>query len=108
MTSPEENHIEETLAQQALLLFYELASDNLPPAQVHQFNAEFPDHGFTETDVPDDSWQELTGFAVDAQSFVQVLVGIEKVPGQAPYVLAKILLSRSVDDKQCHVQWLPE
>lgn len=106
--SPENQWLsEEETIDQAAEIFYELASDNLPEAVIHRFNAEFPEHGYFESDEADESWAELGVLPDEVEPLLQIEVGIEKPGGKAPFMLAKVLISRDPEEKFCHIEWLP-
>ena len=98
---------EDEAADLALEIFYELASDNLPENEIHRFNAEYPDHGYLETDQPAADWVELVNFEPDPNGFIQINIGIEKEEG-VTHRLATILFSLDEEEKFCHIEWLPD
>lgn len=98
---------EDAIIDQAAEIFYELASDNLPEAVIHRFNAEFPEFGYFESDEVDESWAELGALPEVVDALLQVEIGIEKPNNTAPFVLAKMLISRDPEEKFCHIEWLP-
>lgn len=57
-------------------IFLEMAPDNLEPADVILFTAQFDDRGAAEIVEVGDDWDEQVGFEVDKEVFTEVRIGL--------------------------------
>lgn len=97
----------DSLLDTAMELFMTLASDNLPPEEIARFNASFNTQGqMAEVDLGDD-WDGDVGFAVTEEEFGEVWVGLVDQDEAFTHLFARLLISRSNEDKFCHIEWLP-
>lgn len=87
-------------------IFLEMAPDNLEPADVILFTAQFDDRGAAElVDISDD-WPEQTGFDIDKELFAEVRIGLVNEENDVlDDVFARMLISLDPDDKSCHILW---
>jgi len=89
MSMNDEMHSVEELLDTALELFMELASL------------------LAETD-PADDWEADVGFAVSDTDYAEIWVGLGNEEQEYEHLFARMLLSRRVDEKFCHIEWLPQ
>ncbi|MGR5341379.1 HI1450 family dsDNA-mimic protein [Vibrio astriarenae] len=86
-------------------IFLEMAPDNLEPADVILFTAQFDDRGAAEVVETGDDWVEHVGFEVD-DTFAEVCIGLVNEADDAlDDVFARMLVSRDPDNKFCHMLW---
>ncbi|MET1280539.1 HI1450 family dsDNA-mimic protein [Vibrio navarrensis] len=87
-------------------IFLEMAPDNLEPADVILFTAQFDDRGAAElVDVASD-WPSHVGFDVDDEVYAEVLIGLVNEENDIlDDVFARMLISRDPDQKFCHILW---
>ncbi|WP_114808465.1 HI1450 family dsDNA-mimic protein [Vibrio cholerae] len=87
-------------------IFLEMAPDNLEPADVILFTAQFDDRGAAElVDVGDD-WDDQVGFDVDKEIYAEVCIGLVNEENDVlDDVFARMLISRDPDQKFCHMLW---
>ncbi|MCV5951578.1 HI1450 family dsDNA-mimic protein, partial [Escherichia coli] len=57
-------------------IFLEMASDNLEPADVILFTAQFEDRGAAELVETGEDWVEHVGFEVDKEVYAEVRIGL--------------------------------
>ena len=108
MSLNDEMHSVEELLDTALELFMELASDNLPEQEIALFNQAFNDRGLLAETDPDDDWEADVGFAVSDAEYAEIWVGLGNAEQEYEHLFARMLLSRRVDEKLCHIEWLPQ
>ncbi|MEI8634375.1 HI1450 family dsDNA-mimic protein [Vibrio sp. PP-XX7] len=87
-------------------IFLEMAPDNLEPADIILFTAQFDDRGAAELiDVADD-WSAEVGFDVDKTTYAEVHIGLVNKENDAlDDIFARMLISRDPDQKFCHIFW---
>ncbi|MGY5584787.1 HI1450 family dsDNA-mimic protein [Vibrio cincinnatiensis] len=87
-------------------IFLEMAADNLEPADVILFTAQFDDRGAAEVvDIAPD-WDAEVGFAIDRERYTEVRIGlVNEVNDELDDVFASLLLSRDPEQKSCHIRW---
>jgi hypothetical protein len=108
MSLNDEMHSVEELLDTALELFMELASDNLPEQEIALFNQAFNDRGLLAETDPADDWEADVGFAVSDAEYAEIWVGLGNAEQDYEHLFARMLLSRRVDEKFCHIEWLPQ
>lgn len=87
-------------------IFLEMAPDNLEPADVILFTAQFEDRGAAEIVEVGDDWDEQVGFEVDKEMFAEVRIGlVDEENDVLDDVFARMLISRDPDQKSCHMLW---
>lgn len=87
-------------------IFLEMAPDNLEPADVILFTAQFEDRGAAEIVEVGDDWEEQVGFEVDKEMFAEVRIGlVDEENDVLDDVFARMLISRDPDQKSCHMLW---
>lgn len=95
------------LLDTAMTLFLELASDNLPADEIARFNALYNEQGLmAEVELGDD-WEADVGFAVNEEEYAEVWIGLVNESEEFTHLFARLLLSRSDEEKFCHIEWLP-
>ncbi|WNJ95297.1 HI1450 family dsDNA-mimic protein [Vibrio ruber] len=87
-------------------IFLEMAPDNLEPADIILFTAQFDDRGAAElVDVKDD-WNNQVGFDVDKETYAEVHIGLVNEENDTlDDVFARMLISRDPEHKFCHIFW---
>ncbi len=87
-------------------IFLEMAPDNLEPADIILFTAQFDDRGAAElVDVKDD-WSDQVGFEVDKDTYAEVNIGLVNEENDTlDDVFARMLISRDPEHKFCHIFW---
>ncbi|MDW6092806.1 HI1450 family dsDNA-mimic protein [Vibrio rhizosphaerae] len=87
-------------------IFLEMAPDNLEPADIILFTAQFDERGAAElVDVKDD-WSEQVGFDVDKETYAEVNIGLVNEENDTlDDVFARMLISRDPAQKFCHIFW---
>ncbi|SHF07211.1 HI1450 family dsDNA-mimic protein [Vibrio gazogenes] len=87
-------------------IFLEMAPDNLEPADIILFTAQFDDRGAAElVDVKDD-WSDQVGFEVDKETYAEVNIGLVNEENDTlDDVFARMLISRDPEHKFCHIFW---
>ncbi|MBL0605629.1 YciU family protein [Aeromonas caviae] len=108
MSLNDEMHSVEELLDTALELFMELASDNLPEQEIVRFNQEFNDRGLLAETDPADDWAADVGFEVSDADYAEIWVGLGNEQEEYEHLFARMLLSRRIDEKFCHIEWLPQ
>ncbi|UJF17773.1 HI1450 family dsDNA-mimic protein [Vibrio sp. SS-MA-C1-2] len=87
-------------------IFLEMAPDNLEPADVILFTAQFDDRGAAEMVEVNNDWEQHVGFEVDKDLFGEVRIGLVNEENDVlDDVFARLLISRETDKKYCHVLW---
>lgn len=84
-------------------IFLEMAPDNLEPADVILFTAQFDDRGAAEIVEVGDDWDEQVGFEVDKEVFTEVRIGLVNEENDVlDDVFARMLISRDPDQSLSH------
>lgn len=105
MLNTENDWNDDELIDNAYDIFLELASDNLDPADIILFNLQFEDRGAAElVDVATD-WGSEMGIPANNDLYAEVVIGLVNEQDEIDDVFARILLNRSKDMKECHIQW---
>lgn len=105
MLNAENDWNDDELIDNAYDIFLELASDNLEPADIILFNLQFEDRGAAElVDVATD-WGSEMGIPANNDLYAEVVIGLVNEQDEIDDVFARILLNRSKDMKECHIQW---
>lgn len=105
MLNAENDWNDDELIDNAYDIFLELASDNLDPADIILFNLQFEDRGAAElVDVATD-WGSEMGIPANNDLYAEVVIGLVNEQDEIDDVFARILLNRSKDMKECHIQW---
>ncbi len=87
-------------------IFLEMAPENLEPADVILFTAQFEDRGAAELVETGDDWAEHVGFDVDKEVYAEVRIGlVNEEDDVLDDVFARMLISRDPDNKFCHMLW---
>ncbi|MCK6265105.1 HI1450 family dsDNA-mimic protein [Vibrio sp. ZSDE26] len=87
-------------------IFLEMAPDNLEPADVIIFTAQFEDRGAAELVETGDDWGSHVGFDVDKEVYAEVRIGLVNEENDTlDDVFARMLVSRDPDNKFCHMLW---
>ncbi len=87
-------------------IFLEMAPDNLEPADVILFTAQFDDRGAAELVEVGDDWEEQVGFEVDKETYAEVRIGlVNEANDELDDVFARMLISLDPDNKACHMMW---
>lgn len=87
-------------------IFLEMAPDNLEPADVIIFTAQFEDRGAAELVETGDDWVSHVGFDVDKEVYAEVRIGLVNEENDVlDDVFARMLVSRDPDHKFCHMLW---
>ncbi len=87
-------------------IFLEMAPDNLEPADVILFTAQFDDRGAAELVEVGDDWEEQVGFEVDKEIYAEVRIGlVNEANDELDDVFARMLISLDPDNKACHMMW---
>ncbi|MGR5361032.1 HI1450 family dsDNA-mimic protein [Vibrio mediterranei] len=86
-------------------IFLEMAPDNLEPADVILFTAQFDDRGAAEVVETGSDWAEQVGFDVD-ETYAEVRIGlVNEEDDILDDVFARLLVSRDPENKFCHILW---
>ncbi|NLS12986.1 YciU family protein [Vibrio sp. SM6] len=87
-------------------IFLEMAPDNLEPADVILFTAQFEDRGAAEWVETGDDWEAHTGFEVDKERYAEIRIGlVNEANDELDDVFARMLISRDPDEKSCFMLW---
>ncbi|MGF1698008.1 HI1450 family dsDNA-mimic protein [Vibrio lamellibrachiae] len=87
-------------------IFLEMAPDNLEPADVILFTAQFEDRGAAELVETGDDWGQHVGFDVDKEVFAEIRIGLVNEESDVlDDVFARMLVSRDPENKFCHMLW---
>ena len=87
-------------------IFLEMAPDNLEPADVILFTAQFEDRGAAELVETGEDWVEHVGFEIDKEVYAEVRIGLVNEENDVlDDVFARMLISRDSDHKFCHMLW---
>lgn len=87
-------------------IFLEMAPDNLEPADVILFTAQFDDRGAAELVEVGNDWDEQVGFEVDKEIYAEVRIGlVNEANDELDDVFARMLISLDPDNKACHMMW---
>ncbi|WP_375754122.1 HI1450 family dsDNA-mimic protein [Vibrio sp. HN007] len=106
MTENEELMSYDDVIDTAYDIFLEMAPDNLEPADVIIFTAQFEDRGAAELVETGDDWQAEVGFVVDKEVYAEVRIGlVNEDSDELDEVFARMLVSRDPDHKFCHMFW---
>ncbi|MDD1780859.1 HI1450 family dsDNA-mimic protein [Enterovibrio sp. ZSDZ35] len=95
--------IDETL-ETAFDIFYEMAEDNLDYDDLLAYQARFDEEGAGIAVDALDDWDNLVGFDVDRDVFVEVRIGLA-ANDTLNDVLLRMLISRDPEQKFCHMLW---
>lgn len=87
-------------------IFLEMAEDNLEPADVLLFVAQFDERGAAEVVDISDDWDAEVGFSVDKERYAEICIGLVNESNDVlDDVFARLLLSRDPEQKFCHIRW---
>ncbi|MGC9422608.1 MULTISPECIES: HI1450 family dsDNA-mimic protein [Vibrio] len=87
-------------------IFLEMAEDNLEPADVLLFVAQFDERGAAEVVDISDDWDAEVGFSVDKERYAEIRIGlVNETNDVLDDVFASLLLSRDPTHKSCHIRW---
>jgi hypothetical protein len=87
-------------------IFLEMAADNLEPADVLIFTAQFDDRGAAELVEVADDWSSEVGFDVDKTTYAEIHIGLVNEESDAlDDIFARMLVSRDPSQKFCHIFW---
>ena len=90
-------------------IFLEMAPDNLEPADVILFTAQFEDRGAAELVEMGDDWVEHVSFEIDKEVkevYAEVRIGLVNEENDVlDDVFARMLISRDPEHKFCHMLW---
>ncbi len=87
-------------------IFLEMAPDNLEPADVILFTAQFDDRGAAELVEVGNDWDEQVGFEVNKETYAEVRIGlVNEANDELDDVFARMLISLDPDNKACHMMW---
>lgn len=87
-------------------IFLEMAEDNLEPADVILFTAQFDDRGAAEAVALGTDWVEHTGFEVDDEHYAEIRIGlVNEANDELDDVFARLLVSLDPEHKFCHALW---
>lgn len=87
-------------------IFLEMAPDNLEPADVILFTAQFEDRGAAELVETGDDWVQEVGFEVDKEVYAEIRIGlVNETDDVLDDVFARLLISRDPDNRSCHALW---
>lgn len=87
-------------------IFLEMAADNLEPADVILFTAQFDERGAAELVETGDDWSQHVGFDIDKNRYAEVRIGLVNEDSDIlDDVFARLLISRDTEHKFCHVLW---
>jgi len=87
-------------------IFLEMAPDNLEPADVILFTAQFDDRGAAELVEVGNDWDDQVGFEVDKEIYAEVRIGlVNEANDELDDVFARMLISLDPDNKACHMMW---
>ncbi len=87
-------------------IFLEMAADNLEPADVILFTAQFEDRGAAELVETGNDWSSHVGFEVDKSVYAEIKIGlVNQENDELDDVFARMLISRDPDNKFCHILW---
>src|SRR5438128_2721774 len=92
------------LAEQSV---YEQAENNLLPERLNEMRSAAGSLLFVAGRYPSPGWQEIVGFVPDNDFHYEVTVGIAVEPGEPPNLLAKVLVSRDIEEDLCFIHWNP-
>lgn len=85
-------------------IFLEMAPDNLEPADVILFTAQFEDRGAAELVETGEDWVEHVGFEVDKEVYAEVRIGLVNEENDVlDDVFARMLISRDPEHKFCQI-----
>jgi uncharacterized protein YciU (UPF0263 family) len=87
-------------------IFLEMAPDNLEPADVILFTAQFEERGAAELVETGEDWSSEVGFEVDKEIYAEVRIGlVDDKSDVLDDVFARMLVSRTPEHKFCHIFW---
>lgn len=87
-------------------IFLEMAPDNLEPADVILFTAQFEERGAAELVETGDDWSSEVGFDVNKNTYAEVRIGLVNDESDIlDDVFARLLVSRTPEHKFCHIFW---
>ncbi len=87
-------------------IFLEMAPDNLEPADVLLFTAQFEERGAAELVETGDDWVQHTGFDASGEQYAEVRIGLVNESNDVlDDVFARLLISRDPENKYCHILW---
>ena len=87
-------------------IFLEMAPDNLEPADIILFTAQFEDRGAAELVETGEVWVEHVGFEIDKEVYAEVRIGLVNEDDDVLNdVFTRMLISRDPDHKFCHMLW---
>lgn len=111
MTDDTQWTIDETI-EIAMSIFTEMAPDNLPVELIHLFNESFSEDGYVGYDLPGEDWQDFPDVDPEVKTnpdnFLEILIGLEPAENRAETHFAKLLVCRNKNEKDIHIDWLPE
>ncbi len=87
-------------------IFLEMAQDNLEPADVILFTAQFEERGAAEIVETGKDWQADVRFDVSGEDYAEVRIGlVNEANDELDDVFARLLISRDPEHKFCHIFW---
>ncbi|MGW8391384.1 DUF440 family protein [Pseudoduganella sp. HUAS MS19] len=86
---------------------YEQAENALSPERFTEMRDAAGSSLFVAGNFPSQNWEKIAGFAPDNEFHYEVTIGIGVDPGEPPNILAKVLISRDVEEDFCLIQGAP-
>ncbi|MDP5253540.1 MULTISPECIES: HI1450 family dsDNA-mimic protein [unclassified Vibrio] len=87
-------------------IFLEMAPDNLEPADVIIFTAQFEERGAAELVETGADWPQHVGFDTADEQYAEVRIGlVNEDNDELDDVFARLLISRDPEQKFCHILW---
>ncbi|OOF32697.1 HI1450 family dsDNA-mimic protein [Salinivibrio costicola] len=94
----------EDIIEIAFDIFAEMAPDNLEHDDLLLFESRFEDEGGAIVVEVNSDWPEHVGADIDLSQCAEVQIGLAGDEVLKP-VFARMLISRDIDNKFCHMLW---
>lgn len=90
----------------ATTIFEEMAEDNLEMDDLNTFHADFDLKGAMMVVEPASDWSVDMGKEIDLNDYFEIHIGFaDKHTDFFSDILARLLISRHPDNKECYIKW---
>lgn len=97
----------QTVMRMAETRVYDQAENSLSPERLAEMRLAAGSSLFVAGRYPSEGWEPIVGFVPDNDFHYEVTVGIAVDPGDHPNILAKVLISRDIEEDLCVIRWNP-
>ncbi|STQ91127.1 DUF440 family protein [Iodobacter fluviatilis] len=107
MRDRSKRHGIKTVMRMAETRVYDQAENSLSTERLAEMKLATGSSLFVAGRYPSDGWEPIVGFLPDNDFHYEVTVGIAVASGEHPNLLAKVLISRDIEEDLCVIRWNP-